>query len=185
MLLYRRKNSDIPKEMKIEEAAGLGAAGRSGLTFLDVAKAKGKGVKEGDRVLINGVSGGVGTVIVQLAKQAVGGKGAVFATCSDKNAEMVKGLGADEVTPPHKFEPESFTDMIKKIVNYRERNPLHAYLAEKFKDKKFDYVFDTIGIQDLWLNCASYLKPKQPYMPISVSVPSYTYPALFSSPFSF
>lgn len=52
------------------------------------------GLQAGQRVLIHGASGGVGTLAVQLAKA----KGAyVIATTSTRNAELVSGLGADEV----------------------------------------------------------------------------------------
>ncbi|KAK6594883.1 quinone oxidoreductase-like chloroplastic protein [Botrytis cinerea] len=50
---------------------------------------------EGRTVLINAASGGVGTLLVQFAK--AGGIGEVIGVCSAGNAEMVRGLGADEV----------------------------------------------------------------------------------------
>ncbi|HAE84477.1 MAG TPA: NADPH:quinone reductase [Ktedonobacter sp.] len=52
------------------------------------------GLKEGQKVLVHGGAGGVGTFAVQMAKL----KGArVLATASDQNVEFVKKLGADEV----------------------------------------------------------------------------------------
>ena len=48
-------------------------------------------------VLINGASGGIGSMAVQMAKSAVGKSGKIVAICSKANIEMVKGLGADEV----------------------------------------------------------------------------------------
>lgn len=79
-----------PKGVDAVDAAGaLGIAGQTAYIVLREA-----GVKAGDRVLVNGASGGVGSVLVQVAKA----KGAVvFGVCSSANAEMVKGLGADEV----------------------------------------------------------------------------------------
>jgi D-arabinose 1-dehydrogenase-like Zn-dependent alcohol dehydrogenase len=67
----------------------------TGLTALQMA-ADAK-LKRGDRVLVNGASGGVGTMAVQLARDVVGPEGVVVGICSGKNAEMVRGLGADEV----------------------------------------------------------------------------------------
>jgi NADPH:quinone reductase-like Zn-dependent oxidoreductase len=82
-----------PKTVEFEAAAGLGI---TGITALGLAKDA--GLKEGDSVLINGASGGVGTMIVQIARKAVGENGKVVAICSAENAELVKSLGADEVS---------------------------------------------------------------------------------------
>jgi NADPH:quinone reductase-like Zn-dependent oxidoreductase len=78
-----------PKELSLAASSGLGITGQTVVIMLNEAK-----IKEGDRILINGSSGGVGTLLVQVAKA----KGAhVTATCSKANISMVKQLGADEV----------------------------------------------------------------------------------------
>ncbi len=72
------------------------------LTALQSLRDKGQ-VQPGQRVLINGAAGGVGTFAVQLAKSF----GAhVTAVCSSKNAEMVRGIGADRVVD---YTVEDFT----------------------------------------------------------------------------
>lgn len=57
--------------------------------------------KSGDRVLVNAASGGIGTMVVQMVRQVVGENGFIVGVCSGKNAEMVKGLGVDEVSLGH------------------------------------------------------------------------------------
>jgi NADPH:quinone reductase-like Zn-dependent oxidoreductase len=84
-----------PENCSWEEASGLGVAGCSAVELVDLAK-----LKEGDRVVVNGASGGIGGFVVQLAKLAVGESGKVVAICSGRNMKMVKELGADEVCKP-------------------------------------------------------------------------------------
>ena len=80
-----------PKSLEMRQAAGaLGVAGQTTALVLGEAN-----VKAGDKVLVNGASGGVGSVLVQIVK----GLGAtVYGVCSEANADMVKRLGADHVS---------------------------------------------------------------------------------------
>ena len=79
-----------PKNIGLREAAGaLGVAGQTTALVLTEPK-----LKAGDRVLINGASGGVGSLLTQVTK----GLGAtVYAVCTGANADMMKKLGADHV----------------------------------------------------------------------------------------
>lgn len=95
----------IPANMPAEQAAGLSIAGCSALSLLDTAK-----LREGDRVLVNAASGGVGSLTVQMVRNAVGENGRVVAICSGGNAEMVKRLGADELC--QNFRQADFANMI-------------------------------------------------------------------------
>ena len=80
----------MPAAMSFEDAAALGIAG---VTALQAVRKHGR-VRPGQRVLVNGASGAVGTFAVQLARVA----GAhVTAVCSARNVELVRSLGADEV----------------------------------------------------------------------------------------
>jgi len=74
-------------------------------------------IKPGDKVLINGASGGIGTAAVQLAKE-FGAE--VIAVCSGKNKSMVQKLGADKVLDYTKNELEKSSEL-------------------------YDVVFDTVG----------------------------------------
>jgi NADPH:quinone reductase-like Zn-dependent oxidoreductase len=79
-----------PSGITWEQAAAIPIAG---LTALQGLRDKGK-LQPGQRVLINGASGGVGTFAVQIAK-AFGGE--VTGVCGPRNIDMVRSLGADHV----------------------------------------------------------------------------------------
>jgi NADPH:quinone reductase-like Zn-dependent oxidoreductase len=80
-----------PASLSFEQAAALPMAGITALQALrDVAA-----LEPGQRVLVNGASGGVGHLAVQIAK--VLGAAHVTAVCSGNNIHMLKTLGADDV----------------------------------------------------------------------------------------
>ena len=79
-----------PAGLSFEEAA---ASVMTGLTAMIAMRDAGQ-VRPGTRVLINGASGGVGTMAVQIAK-SLGAE--VTGVCSTRNVELVRSLGADHV----------------------------------------------------------------------------------------
>jgi NADPH:quinone reductase-like Zn-dependent oxidoreductase len=114
-----------PVNLTFEQAAALPLAANTALVGLrDVA-----GLKSGQRLLINGASGGVGTFAVQIAK-ALDAK--VIAVCSTKNVDLVRTLGADEVID---YTREDFTrqqyDVILDLVGNRSLSDLRRALTPK------------------------------------------------------
>ena len=79
-----------PENLTLEEAAALPGAGA---TALQAVRDHGS-VEAGQKVLVNGAAGGVGTFAVQIAK-SLGAH--VTGVCSTTNLEFVRSLGADEV----------------------------------------------------------------------------------------
>jgi NADPH:quinone reductase-like Zn-dependent oxidoreductase len=88
-----------PANLTFEQAAAVGV---SASTALQLLRDQGK-VQAGQKVLINGASGGVGTYAVQIAK-ALGAE--VTGVCSTRNVDMVRSIGADHVVD---YTREDFT----------------------------------------------------------------------------
>ncbi|HAL55603.1 MAG TPA: NAD(P)-dependent alcohol dehydrogenase [Bacteroidetes bacterium] len=87
-----------PRNLTFDEAAALSFGGTTALNFLRRGK-----LRSGERVLVNGASGGVGTAAIQLARHF----GAdITGVCSTTNVELVKSLGATYVID---YTKEDFT----------------------------------------------------------------------------
>jgi len=91
----RISSSQAARLSEGSDMVAMGGVNGSGSTALKMARVG--GVREAHRVLVNGASGSVGKVLVQVCKM----RGAtVVGVASGGNEEMVRGLGADEVRFP-------------------------------------------------------------------------------------
>jgi len=102
-----------PANVTFEQAGSVAVAG---LTALQGLRDKGH-IQAGQKVLINGASGGVGTFAVQIAK-AFGAD--VTAVCGTRNVDLVKSIGADRVID---YTKEDFTKT----------------------DQRYDMIYDLVG----------------------------------------
>jgi NADPH:quinone reductase-like Zn-dependent oxidoreductase len=133
----------VPEDCTLKEAACIPVGGT--MAYL-ICKNGGIGEDCNLRILVNGASGGCGTIFLQAAK-AMGPK-QIVATCSEPNFELVKSLGAD------------------KAFDYRGKQPLDERLAREFGDRKFDIVVDTVGAQGLYEKSPLFLKEDGVYVNI-------------------
>jgi NADPH:quinone reductase-like Zn-dependent oxidoreductase len=116
-----------PANVSFEQAASVPVAA---LTALQGLRDKGK-IQPGQKVLINGAAGGVGTFAIQIAKSF----GAdVTGVCSTRNVDMVRSLGADRVID---YTREDFTE----------------------GGQRYDLIFDAVGNRSL-AACRRVLKSK-------------------------
>ena len=125
-----------PGNVTFEQAASVPIAA---FTALQGLRDQGK-VQPGQKVLINGAAGGVGTFAVQIAKSF----GAdVTGVCSTRNVDMVRSIGADRVID---YTQEDFTK----------------------GGQRYDLLFDCVGNHSLSA-CRRVLNPKGVYIPVGGS----------------
>jgi len=115
----------IPENITYEQAAASTEGAHYAFNFINKVT-----IKSGQKVLVNGASGAIGSAAVQLLKYFGAN---VDAVCNTKNIELVKSLGADKVFD---YTKEDFTK----------------------DDQKYDFVFDTVG-KSSFAKCKPLLQP--------------------------
>lgn len=118
----------VPDGVTLAEAAGVPLAG---LTALQALRDRAH-LAPGARVLVNGASGGVGSLAIQIARRL--GAGHVVGVCSGRNTEWVRQLGADEV------------------IDYTRQDVAHL-------EQQYECLFDAVGTLD-FRRCRRLLSPR-------------------------
>ena len=102
----------IPENINYKQAAASLEGAHYAYTFIHKVN-----IQSGQKILINGATGGIGSALLQFVRQY---DVQITATCNTKNVKLIKSLGADKI---YDYTKESFTD-----------------------DKdKYDFIFDSVG----------------------------------------
>ncbi|XXH01723.1 hypothetical protein Hte_008084 [Hypoxylon texense] len=131
----------LPDGVDPDQGAAVGCAGTT--AFQSVPS---EIVKPGSRVFVNGGSGGVGTYTIQFAK-ALSAK--VTVTCSTRNIELCKSLGADE------------------IIDYTKTDVIATLRGE---GQVYDLAVDNVGNLDLSRESHAFMKKGAVFMQVGVRV---------------
>ncbi|GAP92899.1 putative zinc alcohol dehydrogenase [Rosellinia necatrix] len=134
----------VPAHAVVAAPDGLGARAAAGLLGIvgqtSIVMLRAANLREGDRVLLNGASGGVGCVLTQMLR----GMGVqVTGVCSSRNEPLVRRLGAEHV------------------VDYTAHEDLYAHLSSLTTSsggRPFDAIFDCVGDNMLYYRSPGYLK---------------------------
>jgi len=127
-----------PTNLNFEESAAVPFGGLLALPFLR----KGN-IQSGQKILIYGASGAIGTSAVQLARY-YGAE--VTGVCSTANLELVKSLGADTVID---YTKEDFTN----------------------RDEQYDFIFNAVGKRKARLQCQNALNPNGKHVTVDDGSP--------------
>lgn len=120
----------IPKNIDFKQAAASLEGAHYAYSFIHKVT-----IKAGQRMLINGATGAIGSALLQLVRQY---DVKIAATCNTKNIELIQALGADEIFD---YIKEDFTE----------------------NDGTYDFIFDTVG-KSTFGKCKSLLNKKGVYI---------------------
>lgn len=120
----------IPEKIDYKQAAASLEGANYAYTFIHKVN-----IHQGQNILINGATGGIGSALLQIARQF---DVKITATCNTKNIDLIKSLGADKI---YDYTKEDFTDY----------------------NDKYDFIFDAVG-KSTFGKCKPLLKEKGIYI---------------------
>ncbi len=120
----------IPENVNYKQAAASLEGAHYAYTFTHKVN-----IQPGQRILINGATGGIGSALLQFVRQY---DVKITATCNTKNIKLIKSLGADKI---YDYTKEDFTD----------------------DNDKYDFIFDAVG-KSTFGKCKPLLKEKGIYI---------------------
>ena len=120
----------IPEKIDYKEAAASLEGANYAYTFIHKVN-----IQSGQKILINGATGGIGSALLQFVRQY---DVKITATCNTKNIKLIQSLGADKI---YDYTKEDFTD----------------------DDDKYDFIFDAVG-KSTFGKCKPLLKEKGIYI---------------------
>jgi len=120
----------IPERIDYKEAAASLEGANYAYTFIHKVN-----IRSGQKILINGATGGIGSALLQFVRQY---DVKITATCNTKNIELIQSLGADKI---YDYTKEDFTD----------------------GNDKYDFIFDAVG-KSTFGKCKPLLKEKGIYI---------------------
>lgn len=120
----------IPEKIDYKEAAASLEGANYAYTFIHKVN-----IQSGQKILINGATGGIGSALLQFVRQY---DVKITATCNTKNIQLIQSLGADKI---YDYTKEDFTD----------------------DEDKYDFIFDAVG-KSTFGKCKPLLKEKGIYI---------------------
>jgi len=120
----------IPEKIDYKQAAASLEGAHYAYSFIHKVN-----IKSGQKILINGATGGIGSALLQFVRQY---NVKITATCNTKNIKLIESLGADKI---YDYTKEDFTD----------------------DNDKYDFIFDAVG-KSTFGKCKSLLKEKGIYI---------------------
>lgn len=135
----------IPDGVTFDQAAGMGAVGQTAYQSI----APYVHADSGESIFINGGSGGTGTMGIQIAK-ALGCH--VTTTCSTRNVDLCKSLGADEVID---YSAQSVVTALRKLGTHRQ----------------YSLIVDNVGSSnEIFPVCHDFTRPDATYIQVGASM---------------